>query len=427
MSTRGETWLDRRQFLVRTGLTLAAAALASTPADALPARAQALPPDWTAVRALFDLNPDLLHFGGLYLASHPQPVRDAINSHRRGLDDNPVDYLHQNQVRLEAEALRSAATYLGVSPTDIALTDSTTMGLGLLYSGLQLRPDQELLTTTHDFYATHEALRLKSLQSGAALRMVPLYAESANASTDEIVGSLAAAITPQTRVVAVTWVHSSTGVKLPIRALADVVASANAGRQAADRALLCLDGVHGIGVEDVDLPTLGCDFFVAGCHKWLLGPRGTGFVWGNPSAWLAATPTIPTFSDGASPASAMTPGGFHSFEHRWAVAQAFDLHRQLGRTRVAVRIHALNRQLKDGLAAMSHIRLRTPVDENVSAGLVCFEVAGLSPQQVVDRLHADRIIATVTPYATSYARLAAGLMNSPEEVDRVLASIGALA
>jgi selenocysteine lyase/cysteine desulfurase len=421
------TWLDRRQFLVRTGLTLGAAALASSPADALPARAQAVPPDWAAVRALFDLNPDLLHFGGLYLASHPQPVRDAIDAHRRGLDDNPVDYLHQNQVRLEGEALRSAAAYLGVSPTDIALTDSTTMGLGLLYSGLQLRPDQELLTTTHDFYATHEALRLKSLQSGAALRMVPLYADSANASTDEIVGSLAAAITPQTRVVAVTWVHSSSGVKLPIRALADVVASANAGRQAADRALLCVDGVHGVGVEDVDLPALGCDFFVAGCHKWLLGPRGTGFVWGDPSAWPAATPTIPMFSDGASPASAMTPGGFHSFEHRWALAQAFDLHRRLGRTRVSARIHALNRQLKDGLAVMAHIRLRTPVDENVSAGLVCFEVAGLSPQQVVDRLHAGRIIATVTPYATSYARLAAGLMNSPEEVDRVLASIRALA
>jgi selenocysteine lyase/cysteine desulfurase len=423
----GVTWLDRRQFLVRTGLTLAAAALASTPPDALPAAAQAPPPDWTAVRILFDLNPDLLHFGGLYLASHPQPVRDAIDAHRRGLDDNPVDYLHQNQVRLEAETLRSAATYLGVSPTDIALTDSTTMGLGLLYSGLQLRPDQEMLTTTHDFYATHEALRLKALHSGAAVRMVRLYADSANASEDEIVGSLAAAITPQTRVVAITWVHSSTGVKLPIRVLADVVASANAGRQAADRALLCVDGVHGVGVEDVDLPTLGCDFFVAGCHKWLLGPRGTGFVWGDPSAWPAATPTIPTFSDGSSPASAMTPGGFHSFEHRWALAQAFDLHRQLGRTRVTARIHALNRQLKDGLAAMPHVRLRTPVDENVSAGLVCFEVAGLSPEQVVDRLHADRIIATVTPYATSYARLAAGLMNSPEEVDRVLASIGAIA
>jgi selenocysteine lyase/cysteine desulfurase len=420
-------WLDRRAFLVRTGLSLAAAALAVAPGDAAPLT-QTGPDlsDWAAVRALFNLNPNLLHFGGLYLASHPTPVRDAIEAHRAGLDDNPVDYLHQNQARLEAEVLRNAAAYLGVAPVDIALTDSTTMGLGLLYTGLKVRSDQELLTTTHDFYATHEALHLKAQRSGATLRMVPLYANAANASEDEIVSSLAAAITPMTRVIAATWVHSSTGVKLPIRALADIVTAANASRDVGDRALLCVDGVHGLGAEEADLPLLGCDFFVAGCHKWLFGPRGTGVVWGDPRAWSAAAPTIPTFSDASSLAGAMTPGGFHSFEHRWALAQAFDLHRRLGMSRVATRIHALNRQLKDGLAAMAHVRLHTPLDDNLSAGLVCFEVAGLSPQAVVDRLHADGIVATVTPYTTSYARLAAGLFNSPEEVDAVLRSVAAL-
>ena len=420
-------WVDRRGFLVRTGLGLAAAALASGGLDGRTVRSQSDLDDWAAVRGLFNLNPDLLHFGGLLLASHPAPVRDAIDAHRRGFDDNPVDYLHQNQGRLEADVLRAASAYLGGAPVDIALTDSTTMGLGLLYNGLDVRSDQDILTTAHDFYATHEALRLKADRSGATLRLVRLYSDPASASQDEIVGSLAAAITPRTRLVAVTWVHSSTGVKLPIRALADAVAQANANRDPGDRALLCVDGVHGLGVEDVDLSTLGCDFFVAGCHKWLFGPRGTGLVWGQPRAWPAATPTVPTFSDASTPAGGMTPGGFHSFEHRWALAQAFDLHRQIGKTRVAARIHALNRQLKDGLAAMGHVRLHTPLDESLSAGLVCFEVNGLSPQRVVDRLRASGIVATVTPYATSYARLAPGLLNSPEEVDQVLAAVRALA
>ena len=419
--------MDRRGFLVRTGLGLAAAALASGGLGQRSAVSQSDLDDWAAVRGLFNLSPGLLHFGGLLLASHPAPVRDAIDAHRRGLDDNPVDYLHQNQGRLEADVLRAAGAYLGVAPIDIALTDSTTMGLGLLYNGLGIRADQDILTTAHDFYATHEALRLKADRSGATLRLVRLYTDPASASQDQIVSSLAAAITDRTRVVAVTWVHSSTGVKLPIRAMADVVAQANAGRDPGERALLCVDGVHGLGVEDVDLTALGCDFFVAGCHKWLFGPRGTGFVWGQPRAWPAATPTIPTFSDASTPAGAMTPGGFHSFEHRWALAQAFDLHRQIGKARVMARIHELNRQLKEGLAAMPHVRLHTPLDEDLSAGLVCFEVAGLSPQGVVDRLHAAGIVATVTPYATSYARLAPGLLNSPEEVDQVLAAIRALA
>jgi selenocysteine lyase/cysteine desulfurase len=422
--------VDRRGFLVRTGLTFAASALGALGEDFVEPRTLALAQtaDWETVRGLFSVSPDYLHFGGLYLASHPAPVRDAIEMHRHGLDDNPVDYLHQQAPTLEAAVLRAAATYLGADPTDIALTDSTTMGLGLLYTGLILRPDQEILTTTHDFYATTEALRLASERTGARMRQIPLYQQIESVSEDEIVQSAAQAISDRTRVLAVTWVHSSTGLKLPIRRIADVVAEVNAQREASERVLLCVDGVHGFGVEDVRVADLGCDFFVAGCHKWIFGPRGTGLVWGRGNqAWSAVRQTIPTFGDGRSFGSLNTPGGFHSFEHRWALSEAFTLHQQLGRSSVALRVHGLNSRLKTGLLGLGNVRLVTPNDDALSAGLVCFQVAGLSAQQVVDRLHARKIIATVTPYATPYPRLAAGLLNNVEQVDAVIEAVRAIA
>src|SRR5436309_1501128 len=85
-----------------------------------------------------------------------------------------------------AGGLGSAAAYLGADPTDIALTDSTTMGLGLLYTGLDLRADQEILTTEHDFYATHESLAFAAERTGARLRRVPLYRDIENVTEDEI-------------------------------------------------------------------------------------------------------------------------------------------------------------------------------------------------------------------------------------------------
>jgi isopenicillin-N epimerase len=246
-------------------------------------------------------------------------------------------------------------------------------------------------------------------------------------------------VRPQTRIVAVTWVHSSTGVKLPIRAMADALARVNAGRADADRVLLCVDGVHGFGVEDVRMEDLGCDFFIAGCHKWLFGPRGTGLVWGHPRAWPAATATIPPFDREMGqmwmqqiPPKAipmgrmMTPGGFHSFEHRWALGEAFEFHQAIGKARIAAHIHAVNRQLKEGLAEMGHVTLHTPRAEALSAGMVCFEVEGLSPEQVVARLHERGIVASVTPYATRYARLAPSLLTSPEEVDKTLSAVSRL-
>ena len=78
-----------------------------------------------------------------------------------------------------------------------------------------------------------------------------------------------------------TWVHSSTGVRLPVAEYGAAIADLNRRRDRADRVLLCVDGVHGFGAVDVDLPDLGCDFLATGTHKWLFGPRGTGIVWGR--------------------------------------------------------------------------------------------------------------------------------------------------
>ena len=300
------------------------------------------------------------------------------------------------------------------------------MGLGTLYAGLDVRAGQELLTTEHDFFATHAALRSKAERTGATLRRVRLYDAGEPVSEQQLVDRLLAGVTERTRVVAVTWVHSSTGTKLPIRRIADALAAANAGRAPRDRALLCVDGVHGFGVENVTAPALGCDFLVTGCHKWLFGPRGTGLVWGRPDAWPAASPTIPSFRNDGTPGGLMTPGGFHSFEHRWALGAAFRFHLRIGKRRVDARVHALARQLKDGLAALPRVTVITPRADAVSAGLVCFQVAGVPPAEVVRRLRERRIVATVTPYNPPYARLGPSIVNTPQEIRRALAAIRAL-
>jgi len=236
----------------------------------------------------------------------------------------------------------------------------------------------------------------------------------------------------------VTWVHSSSGVKLPIRNIAAAITEANKNRAEADRVLLVVDGVHGIGVEDENIAQTGVDFFAAGTHKWIFGPRGTGFIWGKAENWKIMRPVIPSFSGGAygawmngrglteMSAALMTPGGFHSFEHRWALPAAFEFHKQMGRSRVAERIHALNNQAKEGLAKMPNVRLYTPRGSKLSAGLVCFDVNGMRPGIVVQRLLAKKVIASSSPYATSYARLAPSLLNTAEEIETVLGYIRGL-
>ncbi len=218
--------------------------------------------------------------------------------------------------------------------------------------------------------------------------------------------------------------------------MARAIQSINRSRAEQDQVIFCVDGVHALGVEDFRLSDLGCDFLIAGTHKWMFGPRGTGLVWGHPTAWPVTQAVIPTFnfqaydlwmenqSSKSLPQSVhMTPGGFHSFEHRWALDEAFTFHQTIGKSKVTQRIYELSQQLKQGLAAMPHVTLQTPMSQDLSAGIVCCEVAGLAPRTVVEKLSQRGIVGSVTPYATKYVRLAPSLINSPSEIDRTLAEI----
>ncbi|MDI1461874.1 aminotransferase class V-fold PLP-dependent enzyme [Catellatospora sp. KI3] len=441
MAWIGDMAVSRRLVLGAAAGTAALGALAACDDDPPKPTGQATPPpldpqDWASVRAQFVLDPAVAHFDAFVFASPPATVRAAIDAHRAQLDRDPLTYLHANEVARDAQITQEAAKYLGAHG-ELYLTDSTTMGLGLLYGGLALASGDEVLTTEHDFYSTHESLRLRAARDGVTVRRARLYRDPAAAGVDEMVGALLAAVTPKTRVVAVTWVHSSTGVRLPVREIATALAEVNRSRSPQEKALLCVDGVHGFGAVDAGPAELGCDFLVSGCHKWLFGPRGTGMVWGTEAAWQRFRPVIPPFDNasigawmgfGPGPAGAVppSPGGYHAFEHRWALREAFAFHNALGRDRVAARTAQLAATLKAGLAQIPGLKLITPRSPAVSAGLVCCDIPGTQPAAAVQAMRAQGIAASATPYNPSCLRLGTSIVNSVEEVDRAVAAVRAL-
>ncbi|MFI6315979.1 aminotransferase class V-fold PLP-dependent enzyme [Nonomuraea sp. NPDC050556] len=423
--------MNRRALLLAgSGLALGAC----TPAVEPVAQPKGFDPkDWASVRAQFALAPGFANFAAFVLASHPAPVRQAIARHREGLDADFEGYRGTD----DAEISAAAARFLGGKEGQVALTDSTTMGLSLLYTGFRLEPGQDVLTTEHDFLATHEALRMLAARTGAAVRKVRLYDDPAKASVDRIVSAVKAGIRPRTRIVAITWVHSSTGVRLPVRAIADMIAEVNKDRDEKDRALLCVDGVHGFGAIADGVDDLGCDFLSSGTHKWLFGPRGTGILWAR--SWAPLDPVIASFSAEASeawfsgsptvaPSAALiTPGGYKAFEHRWAMPDAFAFQEAIGKERIQQRTQDLATRLKNGLAGMTSLRLVTPVSPDLSAGLVCCSVAGTMAGNIMMTLRdKHKIIASVTPYREQYLRFGTSMVNTPEQVDQLIKALTTL-
>ena len=443
--------LDRRQLLT----TLAAGALAgrhayagtsaATPRLDRPLVSAAGAVDWSAVRGLFPLSPDWTHLAAFLFVSHPRPVAAAIEEFRARIDSDAmwieVAAFTDAEGRPFRKTKAAIAEYTGGAPEELALTSNTTTALALAYHGLRIRADQEVLTTEHDHYVHHESIRYACERSGASIRRLALYDRAAEASADEMASRVANAIGPKTRAVGITWVHSSTGVKVSIPPIAEAVARANRGRAEADRCLLIVDGVHGFANQDVDVAKLGADFFAASMHKWLCAPRGTGFLWGRKDAWAHLRPVVPSFDPdqqetwqawmdwravAPTRASFVSPGGFLAYEHFFAVPAAIALHTTIGRARVAARIAELNGAFREAAARLPNLTLVTPRDPSVSGGLTCFEVHGLSAQEVTLRLRARRISTSSSPYRVSYPRVSAGIMNSPEDLEVALRALRAM-
>lgn len=414
---------DRRTFLKHGGLLAAGLPLlAMAKQDALPHHGS---DPWSTLRAQFELDPSYLHFATFLLTSHPRPVQDAIEVLKRRFNANPgeaVDWDREEIWGYEDRIRERAGQYFGVRPGQVALTGSTTEGLAAIYGGLVVPAGKEILTSVHEHYATYTRLEYREHLMGARVRKIELFRDPAEVTVEEMVNNVAHAIRPETRVLGLTWVHSGSGVKLPIREIAQVVRNANQGRAEEDRILYVVDGVHGFGVEDANFADFGCDYFIAGTHKWLFGPRGTGVI-------IAAReelkphliPSVPTFTRADSFGTLMTPGGYHAFEHRLALGKAFELHLQLGKARVQERIHALNGYLKTRLAEYPRVQLVTPRSPALSSGFTFFRVDGRDCDAVARYLMERRVICdAVDRDVGPVVRLAPSLLNDEGQIDRVI-------
>src|SRR5215217_6922230 len=128
-------YMNRRNFLVNAGVSVAAATIAAPIRAAMPEmNATPGPGGWAAIRNQFDqLSTDNIHLSSFFLASHPRPVREAIEKHRRAIDNNPFVYVEENIYRMPAKIQAAAAEYLGGKAEEVAVTNSTTMGLAFVY------------------------------------------------------------------------------------------------------------------------------------------------------------------------------------------------------------------------------------------------------------------------------------------------------
>jgi L-cysteine/cystine lyase len=175
---------------------------------------------------------------------------------------------------LRARCRAAAARALGAPEDEVALTSSTTQGIGLVCAGLDWSGGGEVVTTTEEHPGLLGPLDELANRYGIVVRAVPAH---------EVV----AAIGPATRMVAVSHVLWTTGLVLP---LPEIAAAAHAVG-----ATLLADGAQSGGAIALEMEASGADFYAASGQKWLLGPQGTGALWVHPRQYDRLRPAMPSY------------------------------------------------------------------------------------------------------------------------------------
>jgi isopenicillin-N epimerase len=204
----------------------------------------------------------------------PRVVFDHVTELRRRLAEEPMDFLVRAVPPLLWEARARLADFLGGVPHRLAFTANVTAAVNVIASSLPLTAPGEILLTDHEYGAMHWCWERAAQRQGLTVRTFPLPVLPA--SPQEIVEAACAAMNERTRLLFFSHVLSPTGMVLPARELC-----AEARRRGIHTVV---DGAHAPAFVPVHLDALGCDYYGANCHKWLLAPTGAGFLYFGPGA-----------------------------------------------------------------------------------------------------------------------------------------------
>lgn len=228
------------------------------------------------------LQPGLTYLNTASLGPTPRPVFERVMQAWRELETNPVlNAYGAGSVVTAADAVRSeAAALLGCSADEILITRGTTEGMITLANAVRLEPGDHILTTDQEHEGGEACWAHRARREGLHIDRIAIAPEEHDLAA--IVRRFADAIGPATRVISVSHVITTTGLRMPI---AEISALARA------RNILCLvDGAQAVGAIQVDVKALGCHAYATSGHKWLMGPKGTGLLYVNREAGTMIEP-----------------------------------------------------------------------------------------------------------------------------------------
>jgi selenocysteine lyase/cysteine desulfurase len=315
------------------------------------------------------------------------------------------------------ECHNALSRLLGVPAQDVALTKNTAHGLSIIADGLKWRDDDEIVFADCE-YPANTYPWLAQEDRGVTCRIIKTRDDGTLALDD-----FAAAMSPRTRIVAVSWVQFSTGYRTDIEALAELAH--------AHGALLVVDVIQGLGALPVNIAAAGVDIAATGSQKWLMGPMGVGGLYINPNV-LDQLRLVNMGAGSVNNVFAFEPLGFDpkptaqryeegtpNFPGAIGLLASIRLLEEVGLASVWDRIRNTTRYAMEGLKSRGYLVV-SPDDDDKRAGIVLFNHPTLPKEPVLAALN-DAKVHLVD--RGGKIRFAPQFYTSESDIDQALAAL----
>ena len=380
--------------------------------------------DWTSLRKEFLLDRDYCYFNSGGLGPSPRVVVETVAERMRALErfsESGHDHI--------AAVRRKACEFLNCAEDELALTRSTTEGMNAIARGLALKAGEEILLSTHEHPGGAMPWFALARDRGVTVRTFEV-----GASDGETMAHIRAAMTARTRVVSVSHVLCTTGAVLPVRQI---------GELCRERGVISVvDGAQAVGMIPVDLHELGCDFYAASGHKWMLGPKGTGVLYVRQSMlglWRA--PYVGAYSDDrfdldegvfeAIRAARSVEYGTRNVPLIEGLGAAIDFLSGLGMEAVAEYGQALAKRFRAEVTSIAPLAILTPDDKHCRASIVTIGAKNgvMDPWRWANALRKRyRIrVRPVGEHGLCGLRISLHIFNSEQQVERLVRALRVIA
>ncbi len=297
------------------------------------------------------LNPSMTYLNHGSFGARVESVFKFQAALKRELEFSPVDFLDRQRSRLE-EARQVVASFLGADLEGFGFVDNATTGVGCVLNSITFNSGDEILTTNLVYNGVRQLLNRIADDVGCSYRETAI--DLPVQSSDEIYHRITESIKPATKLVVIDHVASSSSLIFPAEEIVQFCKEKGV--------LVLVDGAHAPGMLNLDVESVGADWYVGNLHKWVCAPLGAGFVWAAQDHRDSTHPMTVSHLYGQGFAREFDWQGTKDITPWLAAAKAVQWGDEIGWERIRKHNHSLATWMQQSLVEAWNVEPLSPLD-----------------------------------------------------------------